>query len=80
MGKPWGKMAKSVVALTCAGIFWLQGPGSFCSQDASAGGTFQVYTKPQGAPDSSLEDLQGKRVHILDHPGQVILINFFATW
>ena len=80
MRKTWGEMAKLVMALTCAGIFWLQGPELFWLQDASAQGTFQAYTKPQGAPDFSLEDLQGKRVDIRDHQGQVILINFWASW
>jgi cytochrome oxidase Cu insertion factor (SCO1/SenC/PrrC family) len=41
---------------------------------------FQTYAKPMPAPDFSLEDLQGKMVDLQELRGQVILINFWATW
>jgi len=80
MRNAWGRMAKVVMALTCAGIFWLPGAEFFWVQKASAQGIFQAFAKPQVAPDFSLENLQGKRVDVRDHRGQIILLNFWATW
>jgi cytochrome oxidase Cu insertion factor (SCO1/SenC/PrrC family) len=80
MSKAWGKMAKFLMALTCAGIFWLPGAEFSWIQNASGQVTFQAYPKPQVAPDFSLENLQGKRVDTRDHRGQVLLLNFWATW
>ncbi len=73
MRKAWGKML--VMGLTCAGLLWLPG-----AENASGQTVFQAYTKPQVAPDFSLESLQGKRVDSRDHRGQVILLDFWATW
>jgi len=73
MRKAWGKML--VVVLTSAGLLWLPG-----AENASGQTTFQAYTKPQVAPDFSLESLQGKRVDSRDLRGQVILLDFWATW
>jgi len=73
MRKAWGKML--VMGLTCAGLLWLPG-----AENASGQTVIQAYTKPQVAPDFSLESLQGKRVDIRDHRGQVILLDFWATW
>ena len=64
-----------VMVCTCAGFFFLQG-----LQYASGQTTFQAYAQPQASPVFSLEDLQGKRVDIREHQGQVILLNFWATW
>jgi len=80
MTKAWGRTAKVAMALTCAGIFWLPGAEFAGVQKACAQGVFQAFAKPQVAPDFSLEDLQGKRVDMRDHRGQVILLNFWATW
>ena len=73
MRKAWGK--RLVMVLTCAGLLWLPG-----AENASGQTTFQAYTKPQVAPDFSLESLQGKRVDSRDLRGQVILLDFWATW
>ncbi len=73
MRKAWGRML--VMVLTCTGLFWLPGVENACGQTV-----FQAYTRPQVAPDFSLESLQGKRVNIGDHRGQVILLDFWATW
>ena len=80
MTKAWGWIAKVVMALTCAGIFWFPGAEVSWVQNASAQGVFQAFAKPQVAPDFSLENLQGKRVDMREHRGQVILLNFWATW
>ena len=80
MTKAWGRIARVVIALTCAGIFWLPGAEFSWVRNASAQGVFQAFAKPQVAPDFSLENLQGKRVDMRDHRGQVILLIFWATW
>jgi hypothetical protein len=80
MMKAWGRIAKVVMALTCAGIFWLTGAEVSWIPNASGQGVFQAFAKPQAAPDFSLDNLQGKRVDMRDHRGQVILLNFWATW
>ena len=80
MRKDWGKIAKFVIVLTWASIFWLQGTEFSGVSDASGQGIFQVYPSPQVMPDFSIDNLQGKRVDIRDHRGQVILLNFWATW
>ncbi len=63
------------MVLTCAGLLCLPG-----AENASGQTVSQAYTKLQAAPDFSLESLQGKRVNIRDHRGQVILLGFWATW
>jgi cytochrome oxidase Cu insertion factor (SCO1/SenC/PrrC family) len=68
------------MALACAGILWLQGADFSGVQNASSQGGFQAFAKPQIVPDFSLENLQGKQVDMRDHRGQVILLNFWATW
>lgn len=76
----WKRLAKSFVALTCAGTLWLAGADFSSVPKASGQGVFQSYSKPQAVPDFSLQNLQGKQVDIRDHRGQVILLNFWATW
>ncbi len=41
---------------------------------------FHSYSKPAPAPDFSVEDLNGKPVNFKDRTGDVILVNFWATW
>jgi cytochrome oxidase Cu insertion factor (SCO1/SenC/PrrC family) len=73
MRKAWGKTL--VMVLTCVGLLWLPG-----TENASGQTVIQAYTKPQVAPEFSLESLQGKRVDTRDHRGQVILLDFWTTW
>jgi cytochrome c biogenesis protein CcmG/thiol:disulfide interchange protein DsbE len=53
-------------------FFILLLPLSVCSSNKQISG-------PQ-APDFSLEDLSGKAVSLRQHRGQVVLIDFWATW
>jgi hypothetical protein len=76
----WKRLAKIFVALTCAGALWLGGADFSPAPKASGQSVFQSYTKPQAVPDFSIQNLQGKQVDIRDHRGQVILLNFWATW
>lgn len=71
---------KLLMALIWAGILGTQGPDLLPNQSEAAQSIFHSYAKPLQAPEFSLEDLQGKRVNLRDHRGQVILINFWATW
>ncbi len=48
--------------------------------EASGQATFQAYSRPQALPEFSVETLDGKRVTVGDRQGQVLLINFWATW
>lgn len=80
MRKKWGQMPKIMIALICACIFWVQGTEWKQDQSTAEQSIFHTYTKPSGAPDFSLENLQGKMVDIRSHRGQVIFLNFWATW
>ncbi len=68
-----------VVALLVAGSLLA------CSGGGSAGGA-DGATDPQGitpgktALDFSLQTLDGARVSLSDYRGQVVLVNFWATW
>ncbi len=68
------------MALTCAGTLWLIGVDFSLVPKASGQNVFQSYAKPQAVPDFSLQNLQGEKVDIRNHKGQVILLNFWATW
>ena len=69
----------AVMGLTGLILLGVQGSEPAWSQ---GGGTsvFQSYAKPLPLPDFSLEDLQGKLIHIKEFKGQVILLHFWATW
>jgi hypothetical protein len=71
---------KLLMALIWAGISGTQGPDLMPNQSEAARSIFHSYAKPLRAPEFSLEDLQGKMVDLRDHRGQVILLNFWATW
>ena len=58
---------------------------SACSQTAAVtegGGVAEAAEKepPRPAPDFTLEDADGNEVTLSDLEGQVVLLNFWATW
>jgi cytochrome oxidase Cu insertion factor (SCO1/SenC/PrrC family) len=68
------------MGLIWASIFWAQNTELKWNQSRAEQTIFQTYAKPMPAPDFSLEDLQGKMVDLQELRGQVVLINFWATW
>ncbi len=75
MGIGWGKAKKWVMFGVVIGLLWMAG-----AERAWAQMIFQAYSKPQAAVEFSLTDLQGKRVESRESRGQVIFLNFWATW
>jgi len=69
-----------LITLVCASILGVQNSEWTWNQSQAGQGIFQSYAKPLRAPEFSLEDLRGKMTNIQDYKGQVILLNFWATW
>ncbi len=61
-------------------VFWGAEWSGLENQSRASQMLFHSYTKPSPSPDFSLEDLQGKKVDTRDFRGQVVLLNFWATW
>ncbi len=51
-----------------------------CVQGMGGQFIFQSYDRPVPVQAFSLENLQGKMVDARDYRGQVLLLNFCATW
>ncbi len=68
----WGKYFLCLLYLS---LFGVQGV-----EVAWAQNIFQSYNKPMPIPEFSLEKLNDQMVYIRDYQGQVILLNFWATW
>ena len=64
------RFLNALLAMLC--LFWLSGP-ALC-------GSLQPYQGLLQSPALSLEDLGGKRHALADYRGQVILVNFWASW
>jgi hypothetical protein len=75
-----GQMPKFLMALICAGMVGTQSIELTWNESQAAESIFHSYVKPLQAPEFSLEDLQGKMVDIREYRGQVVLLNFWATW
>lgn len=76
----WGLKPIFWMTLVWASILGMQNTEWTWNQSQAAHSIFQSYAKPHRAPEFSLEDLQGKMINIRDYKGQVIILNFWATW
>lgn len=62
-------------------LAWLPNAESVLkSKTDDAGGTANASTKFEPAPDVQLKTLDGQAVHLSDLHGQIVLLNFWATW
>jgi len=44
------------------------------------GEAFNLYEEPQAAPETAFETRDGETVTLADFEGQVLVVNFWATW
>ncbi|MBK8989390.1 MAG: TlpA family protein disulfide reductase [Chloroflexi bacterium] len=69
--------AIGLLVLGLMGLWWVsQQPGSH-RQTAVTAGPPQMG---QPAPDFSLANLEGGQISLSDYDGQVVVVNFWATW
>ncbi len=66
-------------------VFFLAGVPGGAPAGASRPDVFERFgvvelVEGQAAPDFALQDLDGRQVHLSDHRGKVVVINFWATW
>ncbi len=61
-------------------IFCLGGWAANGKPSDAAQSLFHSFAKPAPPPDFAVEDLNGKPVNFKDRTGDVILVNFWATW
>ena len=76
----WELRVILLTSLVLAGLLGMPTIELTRNQSQAAQNIFQSYAKPLRAPEFSLEDLQAKMINIRDYKGQVILLNFWATW
>jgi len=61
-------------------IFCLCGWAANAKPSDAAQSLFHSYAKPAPPPDFTVEDLNGKPMNFKDQTGNIILVNFWATW
>lgn len=53
---------------------------SATGSNVPAGGTIQSPDEPEDAPDVTVETMSGESIALAGRPGEVLLVNFWATW
>jgi thiol-disulfide isomerase/thioredoxin len=79
----WLGAGALVVLVAAAGLAWmLVGTGDGRSAPPLAGEmrTFAPAAEPEPAPDLAFTDAAGSSLTLDDFAGQVVLVNFWATW
>jgi peroxiredoxin len=70
--KRWPPIAATILTLLAASLLAAcAGPGQ-----AAPRGIYEGYL----APDFGLKNLDGQRISLSDYRGEVVLVNFWATW
>jgi len=75
---PAKNLAASIVLGGLLGLTFQSGQ-LLAAEKIPAQTLFEVAARPQ-APDFQLEDMDGKKRHLADLRGKVVLVNFWATW
>jgi cytochrome oxidase Cu insertion factor (SCO1/SenC/PrrC family) len=71
------RYGKAFIVVAVLGILgW--GPWGGAGQAAAT--VFHSYAKPVSPPDFTVEDLDGKKINFKTPSGEVVLVNFWATW
>ncbi len=73
-------MSRSWKIFLAAAVLCLPGWGLWGEPCQAASTVFHSYAKPVPPPDFTVEDLQGKKINFKDASGEVVLVNFWATW
>jgi cytochrome oxidase Cu insertion factor (SCO1/SenC/PrrC family) len=71
------RFEKTLIAAAIFGILGLGLGGEFCGASSTV---FHSYAKPVSPPDFTVEDLNGKKINFKEPSGEVVLVNFWATW
>lgn len=79
---PIGKTRRIVLALLAAGLLGAA-PAALAGEpplEGAFGERFNMNEAPERAPDKPFTTRDGKTVRLSDFKGQVLLVNFWATW
>ena len=75
-----GDMTRYLKIFLAAAILCTPGWGALGKPCQAASTIFHSYAKPVPPPDFTIEDLNGRKFNFKDPTGEVVLLNFWATW
>lgn len=73
-------MSRPERVFVAVAIFCLLGLGLGGEPCRASSTVFHSYAKPVSPPDFTVEDLSGKKINFKEPSGDVVLVNFWATW